>query len=357
MKKRVAPRIALSSVILWLIVGLMIFLVFLSVTMRREEEELETPPERAVPVETIFVETQPVTDMIQLPGRIEADVRSRLAVDKGGRVVEILAERGDPVQADQVLLRIDDRVWKRLLEQAEIELEDAQRAYHRWHHLAASGLISTGEYDTVQTRLDRARVSLADAELHVEQCRVTSPAAGVINDRFVEVGEFAPEGSPVLEFVIIDPAKLTLHVPERDVASVQLGEPLSFTVSVLPGKSFEGTITHVAEAGSLENNSFRVEVRVDNKDRVLRPGMIASARLIRERHEEAIVIPLSAVIPRQGEHFVFLAREDRAVRRLVKIDRILGEDVILAEGLEVDDELVLEGHRTLIDGSLIERVQ
>ncbi len=357
MNKRVLPQIKLSSLILWLIVGLMIFFVFLSVTLRREEEELETPPERAIPVETVHVEAQPARDIIQLPGRVEADIRSRLAVDKGGRVVEILADRGDVVEAGQVLLRIDDRAWKKLLNQAEIELADAERAYHRWHQLAASGMISTGEYDTVRTRLDRARVGVEDAELHVEQCRVISPAAGVINDRFVEVGEFAPEGSAVLEFVVTDPAKLTLHVPERDVASVKVGEAISFVVSVLPGKSFEGVITHVAEAGSAANNSFRVEARVDNPDRHLRPGMIATTRLVRERHDEAIVIPLSAVIPRLGEHFVFLARDDRAIRRLVKIDRILGADVMLADGLEVGDELVLEGHRMLIDGSLIERVQ
>lgn len=356
MKRRSLPRISISSLILWLIVGLMVFFVFLSVTLRRADEEVDIPPERAIPVHTLFVEPQPVTDVIQLPGRIEADVRSRLAVDKGGRVVEILADRGDTVEAGQLLLRIDDRPWRTLLNQAEIEKADADRAYQRWHQLAESGLISTSEYDTVRSRLDRARVQIEEAQLHVEQCRVVSPSAGVINDRFVEIGEFAPEGGAVLEFVVIDPAKLTLHVPERDVASVALGESLPFTVSVLPGQPFEGIVTHVAEAGSPANSSFRVEVRVNNADRHLRPGMIASARLVREQHEQAIVVPLSAVIPRQGEHFVFLAREDRAIRRLVKIDRILGADVILAGGLEKGEELVTEGHRTLIDGSLIERV-
>jgi membrane fusion protein, multidrug efflux system len=346
-----------SSIILWGLLVLLLVMVALSVTMRREEVAVVESEEKATPVQTRVLARQSALDQVRLPGRIEPDMRAHLAVDKGGRVVEILADRGDRVEADQVLLRIDDRVWQSMQSRAEIELADAERAYERWTALAASGTVSTSEYDTVRTRLDQARVQLDEARIHVAQCEVRSPADGVINDRFVEVGEFAPEGSAVLDLVVSDPAKLTVQVPERDVVGIGAGKVLPFTLAVYPGMVFTGVVTHVAEAGSSANNTFRLEARVPNPDGQLRPGMISSVELVRARRQEALVVPLSAVIPRQGDHFVYLAREDRAVRRLVKLDRILGTDVVIADGLEAGEELIIEGHRTLVDGSLIERVQ
>lgn len=345
-----------SSIVLWIIIIAMLILVAVSVTLRREEVPLETPPEKAHPVHVLIVETQSVLDVIRLPGRVEPDLRAHLAVDKGGRVTELLADKGDRVTRDQILLRIDDRTWRALLEHAEIEVREAEKEYRRWAELARSDLVSTSEYDVVRTRHDRARVQRDEAQTHVDQCVVRSPSDGIINRRLIEVGEFAPEGAAVFELVVSDPVKLVLDIPERDIAAVQTGNTMPFIVSILDHAAFVGEVTHVAEAASPLNNSYRVEATVSNPDRVLRPGMIAEAQFLRARHEEAVVVPLSAVIPRRGDHFVFVAEDDRAIRRLVKIDRILGADVILASGLEPGEELIHEGHRELIDGALIERV-
>lgn len=344
------------SLVLWGAIVLMGGLVVASMTLRRTESELELPPEKAVPVHVETVVPRSVDDTILLPGRIEPEVRAQLAVAKGGRVTEITVDKGDHVEEGQVLLRVDDRTWRAQLRQAEIEWREAQKAYKRWTDLAKAGTISTSEFDTVQMRLDRAEVQLEEARVYVEQCEVRSPGAGVINARHVEVGEFAPEGAAVLEWVVSDPVELVLDIAERDIGGIELGQPIPFTVSVLNGMAFTGTVAHIAEAALPENNSFRIEARVPNEDRTLRPGMIATARLQRARHEAAVVVPLAAVIPRQGEHFVFIAEGDRAVRRVIKIDRILGTEAILASGLQAGDELLVEGHRELIDGALIRRI-
>ncbi len=354
--KSITQRVQRSGVVLWILITAMLVLIVVSAILRREEPDLEPPPEKANPVHVTTVETRAVTDLIRLPGRIEPDLRAQLAVDKGGRIVEIHADKGDRVSADQLLLRTDDRTWRAMLENAEIEMREAEKDYKRWNELARTGAVSTSEYDAVRTRLDRARVQRDEARVHVDQCEVRSPVDGIINERFVEVGEHAPEGAAVFELVVSNPAKLILNIPERDIGAVEPDADIAFTVTVLNNAAFTGTVTHIAEAAHPANNSYRVEVTVPNEDRKLRPGMIASAELLRARHDEAVVVPLSAVIPRQGEHFVFLAEADRAVRRLVKIDRILGADVILADGLQPGEELIVEGHRELIDGSLIERV-
>ncbi len=355
MKKRL-PKIQRSSIVLWVIIIFMLILVAVSMSLRREEVELDAPAERAYPVHTVIVEARTVSDMVRLPGRVEPDLRAQLAVDKGGRITELLADKGDRVSKGDVLLRIDDRVWRAAHDQAEIELREAERDYRRWTELSRTGSVSTSEFDAVRARYDRARVQLQDAQVHVDQCVVRSPADGFINRRMIEVGEYAAEGVAVFELVVSDPVRLAIDVPERDISAVGVGDAIPFTISILGESDFEGTVANIAEAASPINNSYRIEATVPNSDRVLRPGMLAEARLQRGRREGAVVVPLSAVLPRRGDHFVFVAQGESAVRRLVRLERILGAEAILASGLEPGDELIWEGHRELVDGALIERV-
>lgn len=350
------PEIQRSSIVLWTVVVFMLLLVAVSVTLRRVEQEQEAPPERPTPVHALPVQLRNVVDRVHLPGRIEPDLRAHLAVAKAGVVVELLADRGDAVEEGQLLLRVDDRSWRAILAQAEIELREAEKEERRWRELVETGAVSSSDFDAVRTRAERARVQADDARTHVEQCEVRSPAAGRINARLVEVGEYAPEGGAVFELVVTDPVRLTLDVPERDIGALSLGDELAFRVLVLGEEERTGKITHIAEAASPLNNSFRLQATVPNPKRALRPGMIATAVIERARRDSAVVAPLSAVIPRKGEHFVFVAVGDRAMRRLVRIDRILGADAVLASGLNEGDELIVEGHRELIDGAAIERV-
>lgn len=349
-------KIKRSSVVLWVLISLLLIMVVVSVSLRREEVVTEELEERPTPVEVRVVERETVTDRVRLPGRIEPDIRSRLAVDKGGRVTAIFANKGDKVERDQVLLQLDDRTWRALERQAEVEYRAAQREWQRWQELATVELVSTGELDRVQTRYERAEAQWEDARVHVEQCVVRSPGEGWINSRWLEVGEYAPEGAAAFEWVVLDPVRITLDVPERDIQAVQQGRELVFNVTALGAQHFTGTVQRVAAAAAPGNNSFRVEAQAANPGYTLRPGMIATVRFERARREDAVVVPLSAVLPRKGEHFVFVAEHDRALRRLIRIDRILDAQAILADGLEPGEELIIEGHRELLDGERIERV-
>lgn len=350
------PEFNRSGLVLWTIIALLLIFLVLSLVLRRHETPMTSVEERKSPVQTERVEPMALTPQIDLPARIGADYRAMLPVDKGGRITQILVDRGDEVKAGQRLLTIDARVWDALLERAEIEIREAEKDLRRFEELVNSGAVSTSTYDEVKTRLDQARVQAAEARAYVSQCEVISPVDGFINDRFVEVGEFAPEGAAVLEVVRVDPVKILVDVPEREIGSLAVGDPLHFSLETLGLGIGTGTVSFIAQAASGASHSFTVEARAANPDRRYKPGMIATATLTGGQPSNVIAIPLSAVIPKNGEHFVYIVHEDRAVRRLVKIDRILGERAVLAEGLAAGDELIVDGHRTLIDGESIERI-
>lgn len=347
-------RIKKSSVVIWSLITIMLGLIIFSVFIRRKEPVAFEPPERAHRVNHQRITAESLDDMLLLPARIEPSLRARLPADKPGRITGLFVDRGDTVSVGDLLVQIDNRLWLAALEAVSIELREAEKEFNRWRDLEAAGAVSSSDMDQIRTRLDRARVQQAEATTHVSQCEVRSPADGVINERFVETGEHATEGMPVLELVVTDPVKLRLDVPERDAASLGAVTEIPFTVGVLPGRTFIGRVVFTAAAAQEANNAFRMDVEVENPDGTLKPGMIAEVSYPRGRLDGAIAVPLDAIIPRRGEHYVFVAEDGRAARRLVRIDRIAGSRAVIADGLRDGDVLVTGGHRALTDGALLD---
>ena len=239
---------------------------------------------------------------------------------------------------------------------AEIEARDAARDLARWKELEKTGAVSASDYEAVLRRQETAEIALEEARTFLEQCEVRAPFAGEIVDRFVEVGDYANEGQAVLRLVRLDRVKVAFETPEQDVASVEPGQEKPFVLAALPGREFTGTVTFVSSQAARDSNSFAVELAADNADGALKAGMIAEVSLLRRMREQATVVPLAAVVPRKGEHYVFVEENGRAVRRRVLIGALLGHEAVLESGVAAGDRVVVEGHRGLQDGMAVTAV-
>ncbi len=346
-----------STLVIWSLIVIMFFLIVFSIVARREEPEITAVPEKAYPVELLTLTAETMNDELLLPGRVEPFMRALLPTDKPGRVIALMADRGDTVTNGQVLLTLDTRLWQSMREASEIELREAEKELARWNDLEAAGAVSSSDMDQIRTRVDRARVQLQEALTHISQCSVISPTNGYINDRFVESGEYATEGMATFELVVTDPVKIVMDIPERDAGPLRDLSRAVFSVGVLPDQLFTGVVTFAAAASQKENHSFRMEVVAVNKEQQLKPGMIAEVRYVRGLLKNAIVVPLDAIIPLRGEHYVFVYENERAVRRLVKLDRLIGSRAVTSGGLAPGEHLVVRGNRGLIDGVLLHQVE
>jgi len=244
-----------------------------------------------------------------------------------------------------------------MLQQAEIQKREAGKEWGRWEALQDSGAVSASDLDAVRKARDLAQAALEQAQAHVAQTEVISPINGIVSDRFMDTGEYAMEGNPVLHLVDVSRLKLVLNVPEQDVSAVRVGREVSFEVRAAGEQRFTGTVLFVAPAAARASNSYRTEVAVDNSEGLLKAGMIAAATLVRRVREHAIVVPLSAVVNEKGEHIVFVVEDDRAVRRRVHIDAIQGQEAVLQDGVAAGDRLVTAGQRALQDGRRVKVVE
>ena len=342
------------SYILWSTLAVLTLLGVVLATQKKPPERVEENKEKAIPVGVVTLQAEPIVDVLKIPARIEPLVDVKVATEKGGRIVEVAIDRGARVEAGQVLLKLDSRVWDAHLKQMEIEAREAQKEFDRWQELQKTGGMSASDFDRVQKARDLTAVGLEQATINLSQCRVVSPVAGVVDDRYVEAGEYAVEGGAAFRIVDDSAVKVVAEVPERDVLSVKPSMAMPFRVSALPDRAFTGTVTFVSLVGSRESNSFRTEIRAANGEHLLKPGMIAEVALSRGVNEKGVSVPMSAVIPRRGEYVVYVAENGRAASRFVKLGRMLGQNVVVESGLKAGDAVVVEGQRGLQDGSLLE---
>ncbi|MBT8045911.1 MAG: efflux RND transporter periplasmic adaptor subunit [Pontiella sp.] len=351
-KKQSAVRIGLL-----ILVGVFILLISLMALLKPKHKPIPDAREAEMPVSIIEVKLTNTADIIELPALIEANVDAMLAAEKAGRVVAIKADRGDRIAQGQLLLQIDDRIWQANLKQAGIAAENAERNYQRFKQLKESGAVAQSEYDSAEKAYIQADAMATDAMISIEQCRVASPVDGIVNDRFVETGEYVQPGMPVFQVVDSATVKAVALIPEKDVYAIRTGDRMAFTVEPLPDRTFTGTVTFVATQADGRNNAFPAEITVENTDGILRPGMIAQINFVRGINENMVSLPMSAVLPSKGDHIVYLVSNGQAIRRKVQIATLTRERALISQGLSAGDRVIIEGNRTLSDGQRVKIIE
>jgi cobalt-zinc-cadmium efflux system membrane fusion protein len=175
---------------------------------------------------------------------------------------------------------------------------------------------------------------------------VVAPLAGTVVQRKVGPGQYLNAGASDPVFIVGDLSKvwLSTYVRETDAYSIHVGQPLDFTVTALPGRSFSATIDYVASA--LETNSRRLLVRatVENPDGALKPEMFASVNIFTDADTNAVAVPRESIVQDGRTTRVWVVRDDRTIElRRVKTGLSSGSMIQVLEGLAAGDSIVVRG--------------
>ncbi|MCI0432272.1 MAG: efflux RND transporter periplasmic adaptor subunit [Gemmatimonadetes bacterium] len=269
---------------------------------------------RVVNVSVLSVQPEPFADYVTVTGSVAADRDVMIASEESGVVREVFVSKGSRVGVDQAIAKLDDRVLKAQHEQVVAEAELARETYERQRRLWEDDSIgSEMAYLRAKYGAETAAASARALGARLERTTIRAPIAGVLDDRFVEVGSMVAPGSPVGRIVDADPLKVTAGVPERYAGEVRPG--VSARIAFDNGKEIEGTIGFVSSTIDEANRTFQVEARVGNSAGALKPGMVARLRVARGRAGAALLVPRDAVLRVQAGYVVYVAveREGRAV--------------------------------------------
>lgn len=302
------------------------------------------------------LETQPesLEDRLVLPGKVAAFEDLTLAAEQMGRVSARPFAEGAGVEKGDLILHIDDLSWRTALRQAEIRLTDTRRALRRAEELHRDGALAKSELEKSQTAFQQAETALEEAAIQLQRCRVEAPINGRVEKLFVSPGEHVTPGQPVARLLDLNRVKIVFDLPEREIRSLREGDECKIELDAMPEKQLSGKVTFISSAANPANNAFRVELEADNPEGVLRAGLIVRVMVLRGIVEDAVILPLQAIVPMDGETLVYLESEGYAERRIVRIASIHDSRAVISRGVEPGVRVIVDGNRNVLDGTPVE---
>jgi membrane fusion protein (multidrug efflux system) len=308
----------------------------------------------AVPVKVVEVVPQYLEDILTLPAQTQAWQDITLSALAGGQMEWVGVDKGDAVEEGQLIARIDVKILEASLTRAQAALDLARSQYERRKQLFDRNVVSKEELDRSATELALAQGALKEAQIALDNGLVRSPVKGVINARFADQGEFVDRGMPLFHIVDTNRIKVFVDVPELDVRFMSIGQTATITADALPGRAYTGVVNFVSFAADPATRAFSVRMETANPEAALRPGMIVRASLLRRAIEDAIAVPLFALVDKAGERLVFVEEDGIARARTVEIGLIKRDRVQILSGLEPGDHLIVAGQTLVEEGTPLE---
>lgn len=274
---------------------------------------------------------------------------NNIAPQAGLRIRRIMVDVGDFVNAGQILAEMD----KFQLEQAQLKLVNDSTELCRLRSLYEAGGLSQSDFDAVELAY---RVSRSSFQNLLENTILRAPITGVVTARNYDKGDMYTMGQPVFTVQQITPVKLLVAVSESDYPKVKKGDKATLVVDAVPGKVFDGVVDRIYPVMDASSHTFNVEVKVDNRQRELRPGMYAKVTLSFGVYH-SIVIPDVAVMKQQGsgQRMVMVVGADgKASQKFVTLGRHFDNQYEILSGLDEGDRVIVKGQSSLRGGETVE---
>ncbi len=279
--------------------------------------------------QTAVVERADLSVSVTATGTLEPATSVDVGPEISGRVLRVLADYNDHVEAGQILVVLDTELLSAQAAQADAQvalaqanqrqaaeaLAEARRVVARDQPLGERGVIAAAQLDAERSAMVKAAAAEAAAAAQVRASRaaaavvhtslgkatIRAPIAGVVLARSVEEGQavVAALQAPVFFELArdLDRMQLVVDIDEADIGAVRAGQRASFTVAAYAERSFPATVTSVRNSARIRDSvvTYQAVLEVDNRDGALRPGMTATAQLITESHPGAVTVPEAAL--------------------------------------------------------------
>lgn len=322
------------------------------------------------PVEVVSVESRPVEYTVSAVGSVEAFERVEITSRIPGAVERVHFSEGNVVGPGSLLVEIEPERYRLAVRSARATLEKAQAAeaeamtgLKRREMVNAQNpaLVKEEDLDAWRTRVSTARAEVAQArsglglaELNLREAFVRAPAAGVIQTRNIQTGQYVQPGATLATLVRREPLLLRFQVPEQDAARIRPGMRARFAVRENV-RQYSALLTHVAASADSTSRMVAVTAQVDDEERGrLRPGSFAQVTVPVGSTVESPVIPQVAVRPSERGFLAFVVEGGVARERELQLGLSTDDGrVEVKSGVRRGEKLVVRGAEALTDGAKV----
>jgi membrane fusion protein, multidrug efflux system len=312
--------------------------------------------------------------VLSAPGTVEplatVDVKPRV----DGQIIEVGFQEGDLVREGQVLFRLDDRMVRAQIQQAEANIAKDQASLKigmavlfRRETLAKQKITSEEAVETARDRVEglKANIAAGQAQLeaqrtHLDYLTIRAPITGRTGSINAKLGATvrANDATALVTINQTQPISVGFAVPQSELGALRRAllarSPADVTIAGRQPVTLPGTISMVDNHVDPQTGTIMAKVTVANADEVLWPGQAVDVALTVEVKPRVLSVPASAVLPAQQGMIVWVIGEDNKVAtRQVTVERIVGQTAFLAAGLKPGERVVTDGQLRLAPGAAV----
>ncbi len=303
-------------------------------------------------VVTQTAEMRVIVDEVESIGTAKANESVSLFSKVTETVRKVNFEDGMYIEAGEILVELTNSEETAQLAEAQATVDESTRQFKRVQNLIEQQLASETRLDVEKARMQTAKARLEAIIARLDDRLIRAPFSGILGFRSVSPGTLLRPNTIVTTLDDIRIIKLDFSIPETYLSVLNKGQEVVAISAAYPDQTFSGTVQTINSRVDPVTRSVTVRAHLNNDARLLRPGMLLTVNLVRNR-SSALVVPEEAVIPIQDKQFVFVVRDGTAQRIQIQAGRRRPGIIEVLEGLEPGQPVITQGAIKVRTGSKV----
>ncbi len=344
----------------------LIALSLVMVSCGSEDKKAVVDNSTPIAVKVSAVQSNGSNPFISASGKIEATNSANLSTRMMGFVNKVHVKVGDKVRKGQLLVSINntDLQAKRAqvnagITEATAAFNNAQKDYNRFKSLFADNSASqkemddmTANYEMAKARLEGANQMKNEINSQFAYANITSPFNGVVTNKFIDAGDMANPGMPLIAVEAPGKFEVTAMVPESEISQIKSGTTVDVLLKSL-GATVKGKVTEVSTSAKNTGGQFLVKAELNKTDAKILSGMFATVQFPVEKTTKSnmVLIPSSSIITKgQLSGIYTVSQSNTALLRWLRLGRMYGDQVEVLSGLNADESYIVSAEGKLYNG-------
>jgi multidrug efflux system membrane fusion protein len=331
-------KLALFFIIIiaaWLVFGL----------LKGEEEYVNTRPLisdnglRKVQVE--LMKGDLVERAITISGKTSANRSVELKSEIRSKVKEVHKQKGERVKKGDLIVELDSRDWPARVAQAKASLRQFQLEFDSAKKLAKRDLYNASQLAQAETALANAKANLTNAQINLEATRITAPFDGIVDQRYVELGDYVKESTTIVKILDFSPYLVTGNAAEKDAAFINIGD--AATAILINGDIIQGYIRFISAEADSQTRTFPIEMVVKNPSGNMTSGLTSKIHIAQPKEFAHQISPALLILNEQGHlGLKGLTEDNKVIFHAIEILKAENNGIWIT-GLEEEAKIITVG--------------
>ncbi len=314
-------------------------------------------------VKRIRVKTQQVEPVhfahyVNAVASLEAVNSAFISPEISGQVKTIHVREGNYVRKGQLLVSLNSDIIQSNIKELETNLELAKTLYRKQEELWKQQIGSEIQYLEAKNKKEGLESKLNSLYIQLAKSKIKAPINGIVDLINIKEGELAMPGAQIIQMVNISTFYVNADVSEKFISVIKKGSPLKVTFPSFPDWKIDTKIYRIGNVINQSNRTFRVQAKISNKNKQLKPNMLAKITFLDFEVEKALVVP-SIIIKKdfKGNYLYIVEKAENgniARKKYVKTSLSNDEGTMITDGITQGDQVIVKGYNLVKDGIAID---